>query len=201
MNTVIQDCNAYFGAAPRSFSLMERFRYLKIFAPTWLRGDRNDMLNCLIDDAYQVFKEGHIVWGHIVQANTLLFERDNNYNCPAALVYSPTAARGGNPAKLGHIARELFALKGTKPTDMKTDLIAEYMTDEMSRPMGIPVPTSIASAEGYLMTTTFIVRKHLPGRTLYQSALPIVVHPQKTHLALPLPERYWPRSLVQQWIG
>ncbi len=200
MNTVIQDCNAYFGAAPRSFSLMERFRYLKIFGPT-VRRVPNDKLNLLLDNAYSLFKEGTIVWGHIVQANYLLYDRNNTSNCPADIVYSPTAARGGNPAKLGHIARELYTLKGTKPANRKTDLIAEYLTDETSRPMGIPVPTEIASAEGYLMTTTFIVRKHLPGRTLFQSAFPIVVHPQKTHLALPLPERYWPRSLVQQWIS
>jgi hypothetical protein len=160
--------------------------------------DSSDQLTTLFRHANTLFTEGTVVWGQVIQANELMFEGGND-NCPGEVVYSLKDPQRADPEYLEHVALELYSLKGTEPNNPELAQIAEYLTDETIRVYGLPVPSVVSPLYQCQISTTFFVRKHLPGRRLLASLLPIIVNPRKPHVALPLPERYWPPELLDWW--
>ncbi len=199
MHDVLQRCRSNFGERPRRFSLWDRFTYFRVPKPVWLIRDPTDKLMTLFRNLESLFSEGTVVWGHIIQANRLMFEHGTT-NCPGELVYSIDDATRVEPGDLQEIAHALFRLKGTEPTDPKLQPIAEYLTNELIRVFGLPVPRAISPSIRCLISTTYFFRKHLPMRRLCTPLLPVVVNPNQPHVAMPLPERYWPQELVAWWI-
>jgi hypothetical protein len=145
-----------------------------------------------------LFSKGIVVWGHIIQANSMMWE-DGPHNCPGELVYSFDDIDRVDPDYLREVAAELYGLKGTAPSEPDLQPIANYLTDEYVRVFGLPVPASISPSIRCTISTTFFVRKHLPKRRLCASLLPIVVNRQEPHIATVLPERYWPPELIEWW--
>ena len=188
-----------FGATPRRFSLRDRWSYLPSPKPSWHREIPQDPLLQMTKQAASVLKHGVVVWGHIVQANAMLFEPGDS-DCPGELVYSFDPAIVEDPFYLQEVASELFSLKGTQPTEPELAPIAAYLTDETIRVFGLRVPDLISPEVACLVSTTFFVRKHLPHGRLCSSLFPIVVQPHKPHFALPLPARYWPPEFLQIWV-
>lgn len=199
MQDPLSACINNFGPAPREFSWWDRVTYLRVPKPTWLRVHPNDRLMTLFRNLNRLFCEGTVVWGHIVQANSLMFE-SGSMNCPGELVYSIESQGVVNPEYLAHVAHQLYSLKGTEPTQPDLMPIAEYLTDEMIRVFGLQVPPSISPEIPCRISTTFFVRKHLPQRRICQSIMPVIVHPAEPYVALPLPEGYWPEELRQWWM-
>ena len=195
----LSGCIENFGEAPRRFCLRDRLGYLRLPKPLWLCLDPFDELRTLFRNHRTLLADGKVVWGYIVQANYLLHEEGND-NCPGEIVYSLDEGNGVDHIYLGQLASELFALKGTRPSDPELLRIAEYLTDEEIRVFGLSVPSSISVAHCQLSTTLF-VRKHLPKRHLRAPLLPVVVNPKEPYVVMPLPERYWPEDLVEWWSG
>ncbi|HEX5445823.1 MAG TPA: hypothetical protein VFW87_18495 [Pirellulales bacterium] len=94
---------------------------------------------------------------------------------------------------------QLYSLKGSAPEDPELAPIATYLTDEMIRVFGLPVPKTISPNLPCRIFTTFFVRKHLPLRRLCTPLLPIVANPSEPYVAMPLPARFWPQPLVDGW--
>lgn len=195
MERLLQECRHRFGHAPREFSFWDRLTYFRVSKPAWLMVDRSDDLLILFKNMKQLFTEGTVVWGQIIQANQLMF-RDGNQNCPGELIYSTDDARSVDPLALQKIAHQLYELKGTIPDDPQLLPIADYLTDEMTRVFGLKVPRSISPSLRCRISTTFFVRKHLPNRRLCTALMPIVVRRRKPFVAMPLPVRFWPDELV-----
>lgn len=195
---MISECIRNLGPSPRSFSWWDRWNYLRISRPTWLWFDASDELQTFFRHALDVLEGGVVVWGHVIQANQLMFEPGSD-NCPGEVVYSFHNPEQVDPEYLLHVARGLFELKGTRPTDPQLAPIADYLTDEMIRVFGLAVPHSISPALPCQISTTFFLRKHLPKGRLCAPILPLVVNRQPPFVALPLPARYWPAELVRWW--
>lgn len=198
MQHLLRECIDQFGPAPREFSFWDRMTYLRVPKPSWLRQDPTDRLNILFKNLQTLFADGIVVWGHIVQANSLLFS-NNSYNCPGEVVYSIPDRRHADPPRLEQVARKLFALKGTEPGDSNLAPIAEYLTDERIRVFGLRVPSHISPDLRCQISSTFFVRKHLPHRRLCAGFLPLIVNPVKPFVVMPLPEGYWPDALLEWW--
>jgi hypothetical protein len=192
----LQICDRNFGTAPRSFNWIDRINYLSIATPDWAK---NDELTTFFNNQKQLFDRGKLVWGHIVQANNLLF-KPGIASCPAMVVYALNSAQNIDPDILGNIASKIFALKNTQPTDPQLLKIAESLTDEYSRPYGLFVPSSFALNVPCELTTIFVARKHLPDGCLSQSLLPLIINSQEPKIAAILPSRYWPPAMTNWWI-
>jgi len=197
MENLLDECRAIFKPTPRKFGFLERKGYLNIYEGNGAE-EQGDDLYLLFDQLPRLFAQGWIVWGQVVQANSLLFSKGKE-SCPGALVYSLQNTAELTTEYLEELAHQLFSLKGSVPTDPKLAPIAHFLTDEMERGYGLKVPSSLSPSIECYVTTTFFVRRHLPKGILHKSLLPIVVDPQDPRWAMPLPERYWSRKLKAQW--
>jgi hypothetical protein len=197
---LITECAENFGEPPREFSIWDRLTYWRVVRPKWLQKNPNDELETLFLNMRNLREDGRVVWGHIVQANSLLFS-PGIHDCPAEVVYSLDDSNPIGPEELGEIASALYALKNTEPDDPALATIAHHQTDELSRFYGKPVPRSISPRYKCRISTIYILRKHLPepGRYLQLPFFPIIVYPAKPYVTLPLPSRYWPDELVEWW--
>jgi hypothetical protein len=198
MRELLYECIRNFGAAPREFSFWNRMTYDHIPMPLWLRLNPVDKLKTLFRHSRELLRNGTVVWGHIVQANNLMFEK-GLANCPGDVVYSLVDAHQTDPGYLQDVAGMLFSLKGTKPDNPELAPIANNLTNEMIRVYGLKVPAIISPEIRCMMTTVFLVRKHLPDRRLRSMFLPLIVNPKEPHVAMPLPVRYWPEELIRIW--
>jgi hypothetical protein len=198
MNELIKECVDKFGEPPRDHSWWLRWSYLGVPRPSWLVEDRSDKLSILFDNLDRLWCEGVVVWAHVVQANQLIW-RPGPDNVPGELVYSLEDADRTELQLLGTVARRLYKLKGTSPDDPAEASIAKYISDEHIRVFGHRVPTTICARPRCRMSTTFFVRKHLPLGRLAEPFVPVVVLPEKPHVAMPLPGRFWPDSLLGIW--
>jgi hypothetical protein len=199
MRNAILQCIENFGPAPRELSWWDRLTYLRVPKPAWLRANPSDKLMTLFKHAGRTFAEGRIVWGHVVQANGLMF-RDGDQDCPGELVYSLADPGRVEPQELARVAHQLYELKGTYPREAELAEIAEYLTNELIRVFGLQVPASISPTMRCRISTTFFLRKHLPNRRLCAGLMPTVVFPGEPYVAMPLPERYWPKELIRWWV-
>ncbi len=196
---LLQECIRRFGSPPRRLRLRDRWSYLQVPRPWWALVDPQEPLHLLFRHVWQLYQEGEIVWGSIIQANALLFS-PGPHNCPGELLYSLEDSAGVDPQYLEEVADRLGELKGTKPDNPALFEIAHYLTDERIRVFGLPVPELLSPGIGCKISTTFFVRKHLPGGVLVGRILPVLVLPRQPHVALPLPERYWPPELISWWL-
>ncbi len=196
----IAQCAENFGESPRHFSLWDRLTYWRVVRPDWLYQSPNDELETLFLNLRMLRRNGKVVWGHFIQANSLLHS-PGNIDCVAEVVYSLDDANPIDPDELGAVAGALASLKHTKPADPDAAFIADYLTSEWVRIYGKPVPSAISPRRWCQISTIYVVRKHLPtsGRYLRQTFLPIIVNPTAPQVALVLPSRYWPAKLVDWW--
>lgn len=197
MADIMAECLNRFGEPPRRLALWNR-PYFHVPKPDWLKEIPDDKLMTIFRHLPAVFSEGLVVWGHVIQANVLMFE-PGPHNCPGELVYCLDRRRLVEPSDLQRVAFALGQLKGTQPQDAELTPIAEYLTNERIRVFGLPVPRSLCSSFSCRISTTLFVRKHLPEERLCKTLLPIVVLPEEPHVAMPLPARYWPKELLQWW--
>ena len=198
MHDVLQQCVQNFKLAPRHISLWDRLWYLRIAKPFWLSKDPTDKLAVHFEHINQLLSDGVVVWAYLIQANSMLFEK-GPWDLPGEVVYCIEDTRRADPLKLQQVARKLGQLKGTQPNTPDLSRIAEYLTDELIRVFGLPVPESISPDLKCRISTTYFVRKHLPLRKLCNPLIPFLVHPTNPFVATSLPARYWPPELTKWW--
>jgi len=198
LQKLIEECRGKFGGpGKRKFSLLDRWGYMKVPKPKWCTAE--DELCQFFKNQRDVFQYGVVVWGHIVQANSLLFEPGDD-DCPASIIFCPSPAVQVDSSHLRTVASQLFQLKGTTPTDPELKKFADMLTDEMVRTVGLQVPSQLSRGIPLFEAATFICRKHLPPPSyLTGSMFPLVVSPKKPFYNFPLPARYWPKSLIRSW--
>ena len=114
-----------------------------------------------------VFRDGEVVWGHIIQANSQLFQPGDE-DAPGELVYSLQDKNMVRTDQLAQLATRLFSLKGTTPTNPDLATIADYLTDQFIRVFGLDVPPSLCSGINCKISTTMFFRQHLPNGKVVQ---------------------------------
>lgn len=85
MNKTIRQCINNYGETPRRFSLWDRLTYLRVSKPAWLHRNPEDRLSTHFKNLNAVFSHGMVTWGHVIQANALMFEA-GSMDCPGELV-------------------------------------------------------------------------------------------------------------------
>ena len=199
MVDVISDCAAKLGPAPRKISLLDSWGYLRNPRPDWVIGSPGEQLATHFNHLELTFREGKVVWGYLLQANSQLFE-NGVHDCPGELLYSiEDSPEEANPATLAPIAHEVTALKGTGTTDPELAPIGDYLTDEMIRVFGLDVPAVLSPGLKCKISTTFFVRKHLPKKRICSGFFPLLVREEAPHVAMVIPSRYWPKGFVKMW--
>ncbi len=199
---MIAQCAENFGRPPRRFSLWDRLTYLRVVRPEWLYQNPNNELETLFLNLARLKRDGRVVWGHFIQANSELFAPGKN-DQPGEVVYSFEDAATVAVEELSGVAADLAALKHTKPEAPALAAIANRLTDEYTSVFGKRVPSAISPKLPCRMSTIYVVRKHLPSPKphLRKPLLPIIVNPTEPHVALVLPSRYWPEALLEWWNG
>ena len=200
--TTLRECRDTFGSPPRYFDQSDIDGYLRVGQPEWLAA-----LGRLVDARYyhdwlawqgELRRTGRVVWGCIVQANTLLFEPGEENN-PAVFLYSLDPAIDAAPERLRAIARSLYGVKGLE-TDPELQRFADALADERA-PIGrLAVPAAVCGGvREVFYTVALVVRNHLPDGVLQSRPFPLLVLPEQTTATMILPSRYWSKRLLAQW--
>lgn len=155
-------------------------------------------LEVLFRDQATLITEGIIVWGAILQANTLLFETGDSDH-PAGILFSLDPYFDDHPEALQEIAHYLYSQKGLQTPDPEIADFAELITDEHTFRFNLKLPVSRTRGREVYFTTTLIARKHLPNGILSQSFFPYLVLPDVTDASMVLPSAYWHSDFVEAW--
>ncbi len=193
---LLKGCRDTAGAAPRNFSLMDRLSYLNPRTPMWCTP--SDPLTKYVKDRGMLLKEGTIVWGALVQANTLMFQ-PGTHDHAGEVLFSVEPERVVDPLQLSRVAHRVFGLKGVQQSEPALARIAEHLGEEYARAFGLEVPKSLSPEIPSAISTVLLHRKHLPSGYLKRSIFPILVLVPDPWLAMVLPSRYWPTELTKWW--
>lgn len=165
---------------------------VRIVAPLWL--DRDPMRRTFFKHT-DIWNGGKVAWGHIVQANNLLFEPGAD-DCPAGVLYDTT---GTLPyTALQRPSSQLFGLRQGSARNEDEQAFADHLNDEMSRSAGKAVPRSITELP-VLFSVVLIHRKHLPDGKLSRAFFPVVLNEKFPGAIMVLPSRWWPAWLRELW--
>ncbi len=170
--------------------------YLRSDKPVWCTP--KDKLSLYFAGRQRLLEEGAVIWGHVVQANRLLFS-PGKVNCPGEVVYCLDFNRQGTLASLAPIAETLYKLKGEPQSSPELTTISEYLANERIRVFGLEVPAAISPDLPCAVSSIFFDRKHLPNGVLSQSFFPIIVSARDPRLGAIVPARYWPQPLLNLW--
>jgi hypothetical protein len=198
---LLRSCRALFGTPPRSLSAADARACRLTLTPEVERlfvGSGDDLLRVLADQE-ALRDRGRVFWGHLVQANNLLFEPDNPHTLAANIVYATDPFFDGRAAVLARIAKGLFAQKGSSRADRELREFVRVVTDERERVLRRELPRGYCGGRCVYFATCLIQPGHLPGNHLARPAFPLVVNYQETEAVMVLPSRFWPPELAAQW--
>ncbi len=193
---LLDETRSNLGPPPRRLGAMTRLS-LRAWRPLWL--DLEDGLETFFQWQYEILTEGRVVWGCLVQANSLLFEAGRSSH-PALVVYGKDPALDDELPWLRLVAGRLFALKGTEPADPEERRMAALITDEVARGGLRPVPKRLSDGRDLRVMEIFCVRKHLPDRRLRSTWVPLLIHPVTPNVMI-VPHRFWPVELMARWLA
>lgn len=197
MERTIAACRELIGVPPRPMSPFALW-CTKMPVPMWVRLRRDLRFREIFRNQANLLKRGRVVWGAVVQANSLLFE-PGRIDCPAAILYSLDSRVDQRPDVLTDAASMLFETKGRGVQDPEVRIFAEKLADEMVMDMKLAVPARLTRGVRCFYTCIMVHRKHLPDRKLSSGLFPILVNPEETEATMILPSKYWPSAFAESW--
>ncbi|HBB71022.1 MAG TPA: hypothetical protein DCZ71_00235 [Ruminococcus sp.] len=169
--------------------------------PLWIRLHRKDALNVVYRDKDTVFSKGEIYYGCIVQANEMLFQKGNNLDLPANVIYSTHPIAEEYPGFLRGICHEIFSYKGKPAEEVPVEYreIVRIITDEVDRSdamltVSMPHPEDDSRTVENIdlhFCSVIVFHKDIPGGCLQGSYLPVIAAPELSPAVLILPKEYW----------
>jgi hypothetical protein len=196
---ILHACRGLFGPPPRSLSGSgdDRLALPPDLEEAFISS--KDGLLKILEDQDRLLARGQVFWGHLVQANQILFDPENEMTLPANVIYSTDPFFDGRLSLLSSMARGLFAQKGSTRADRELQRFVDVITDELTRVLRQAMPHSYTGGRSVNFATCFIQPSHLPDGYLTRSSFPVVVNPEETPAMMLLPSRYWPPDLVAHW--
>lgn len=178
---------------------MQRY-YLQIRKPAWLKGDENDPLFRQLLAMKDLFKEGKIVWAAVVQANESMYlaKDRNKFSSAAEVLYDPAGRTAAGQLKT--YAAQLAALKEGHTEDSEQAAHAARLQAENQSISAGVIPKSISHLP-LQVSSVFLWRKHFPNGLLSLDVFPILISEKHAGIVMPLPSRFWPDSLTEQWLN
>ena len=169
---------------------------MDLIKPNWLVG-RIDSLNEIYDNTVSFFKNANIHYGYVVQANTFLFSKDNEHDCPAQFVTTDSDYINKNPSILYEIGRGIFEYKDTElcfvPDNMK-DIVECIQKETDRKSFSIKVVFEDKYEANIYMISAMVVRKYIPNGYLDRSLYPLLTNFNGKITAMILPKKYWTRK-------
>ena len=162
--------------------------------PAWM--GPSDGLNEVYRQQRLLLTEGQVVWGALVMANSMLFEPGKE-DLPAVVVHSTDPHFDSYPMALCQIAQDLFALKNKTVKEPTLQRLADFVTDERGRDMGLSLSPGLTSRPVFA-GTFMVIRNHVPAGFLRGRLIPVLTHPA-TPAVMMLPFEYWPIELIILW--
>ncbi len=190
MSALLARTRAAFGPAPRAITSWEH-----VAPPAWMKPD--DALRGTYARIPELLKGGTIVWGHVVQANSLLFQAGDQA-CPADVLFAARGSDDLEPDVLERAAGAAFAIKGKAPTDPALARIASALAAEFERHPPLDLPAPLTRGVPMRLVSVMVHRPMLPIPRLVSSALPLLVNDARD-AAMVLPKRHWADDLVRGW--
>ena len=185
------------GQPPRSFPRSTLQRYLIAEAPAWT--DQGD-LSFYHAHSQTLLENGYVVSGHVVQANTQIYEAGNQ-DAPGVVVYCEHERSLISPDELREIAQSLFRLRTQRPSDdPEARRLGEGLADEFTLFRGVVVPASISPRYRCRISSVLFHRKHLPSGILLDYLVPLLVSRKTGGAVMTVPSKYWPANLVKEWV-
>ncbi|MFI3260167.1 MAG: hypothetical protein R3Y13_00410 [bacterium] len=177
-----------------------RKRYLKkpinnldIKKPDWLNGKEN-ILNEIYDFPLNLLKNSNINYGCILQANTLLFDKSDNRDCPATFITSDSEYINNNPEILYTLAEEIYQYKNTElgfvPQYLKKIVESIQNEHDFSR-FKNEIEFDSDNVVTVYIVTIMVIRKHLPTSYLNKKIYPLITNFESSETAMILPHKYW----------
>ncbi len=196
---ILRGCRDSFGPPPRPLAALaaDRLALSPELEEAFVAD--NDALLRILKDQDALLARGRVVWGHLVQANQILFQPDNRMTLPANVIYSTDPYFDGRLSLLSSMARGLFAQKGSTRADRELQRFVDAVTDELTRVLRQEMPRSYTGGRGVDFATCFIQPSHLPDGYLRRPSFPVVINPDETPAMMLLPSRYWPAELTVHW--
>jgi Fe-S cluster assembly iron-binding protein IscA len=174
-------------------TLRRQFRKPK--APTWLAP--TDEINRIFSEHDRIVQDGAVTWAVAIHANRICWmPGSDEYTSGAQVVLSRTG--DASLDRLLGVARALFALKGTDPSDAQELRFARMLTKETERALDWQVPSSIAGGNQLHTTIVMLQRSHIPGGFLTFNHFPVLCE-KASGLAVMVPKDFWPESFRQRW--
>ena len=201
LGDLIERCREEFGDPPRDLSRDDKaeFRLRVSWSMRCYFWRTRDSLQMIYRDQHILRDHGELVWGHIVQANQILFDRSNSQPMPACGVYSSDPYFDDRVNSLRDIGHELYELKGTIPDDPQLRRFARVITGEKERLYAVRIPRSLCENRNVYYTTFMVDPEHLPDGYLAAGYFPLLICPQRTDAVMILPACFWPRMLRDYW--
>lgn len=169
--------------------------------PLWLRLHRNDGLHVVYRDKDLIFRAGKIYYGFLVQANEMLFQKGNNLDLPANVLFSTHPLAEKYPEFLAEIGSEIFSYKGKPESEIPEPLretvrILTAETDRSGTAFSISIPNpdqpdEIIENIDIYFCSVIVFHKDLPGQFLQTQFLPVLAAPEQSPAVLILPKEYW----------
>ncbi|MDC1141900.1 hypothetical protein OAU50_02310 [Planctomycetota bacterium] len=185
------------GPTPRVLS-KDAKKILKSKMPRWLKREKSRGIADQYKHYQAIYENGLVVWGHIIQANTLLFEPGKEDH-PAAWLYSFDPYYNEQVDELAEIAGSLFSAKGEQTGDPEVQIFADTLADEFESHMRLPIPRSLTDDHDVYYTCGMVIRKHLPIPVLETNLLPLLVAPSVTNSTIILPSNFWDARFISAW--
>ena len=197
-NLAIKNTREKFVAVQGQMGLLERCKF-KPAMPLMVRMIGGELKAIYRDNAV-IRDQGVVVWGHIIQANTDLFDPKNYDNLPAGAIYSCDPYYDSRLDQLAEIAGILFATKGKRGVSPELRKLSRIISDERTMRMKISVPESLTDGRKVYYTSIMVHRKQLPVPFLVCSAFPLIVAPKHTTATMILPSQYWSEEMEEYWM-
>ncbi|WP_072336303.1 hypothetical protein [Thermoactinomyces sp. DSM 45891] len=94
---------------------------------------RTDPLIHLYLRQKEFYQQGDVYLGCIVQANEFLFDPQNRWNCPAAVLYTQDDYYYQHPEELAQLAHDLYSVKGETGYVENVQMFADMLANEFSK--------------------------------------------------------------------
>ena len=191
------------GKEPRRFNFFDRHSWFIQDKPGW-DWQKDDIKHSVLNWE-RCFKQGKLAWGHIIQANSKMFDEteDLGNNCPGELLIWTDEDYGFDEEMAGNIAHALYELKGNSANiqDEEEKAYATHLENEMTRKYGVKIPSGIASGLDLYASTIFYQRRHIPGKghALKGSIFPVLYLNETPMVVVMVPGKFWPKPLLEYW--
>jgi hypothetical protein len=196
---LLEEARRKFGDPPRRFD-GEEVRAMRSPPPDFMQSNPRDPLWLQFRQRQAIFSHGELVWGQVVQANSILYDDADPHDAPAAYIYSLDTDFEEDVMALAEIADNLYGIRGETTDNPQTQPCADMLGDGYARNLLAQVPYDLTDGRDVYYTCGVIPRKYLPLPQLAAPLFPLIIVPGKTEATWLLPSRWWPQELIDMWL-